>query len=105
MAEIKFSPESLRDLREISEYISQELENPLAADNTIRKIIERINTLSDFPNIGNPISSVINIETNYRYLVCENYLSFYRVENDTVYIVRVLYGGRNYIEILFGKQE
>ena len=61
--------------------------------------------LSDFPEIGEPLQSVINIDTAYRFVVCGSYIAFYRYENDEVKIIRVLYGRRNYLQILFGEQE
>lgn len=101
MAEIKFSPEVLSDLKHIKSYIAEELLNEQAADNTVADIIKRIRTLSDLPQSGAPLSSVISIETNYRFIVCNNYTAFYRYENGSVYIARVLYGRRDFMRILF----
>jgi plasmid stabilization system protein ParE len=36
----------------------------------------------------------------YRYLVVGNYLIFYRIKSNAVYVYRVLHGARNYTEIL-----
>ena len=47
MAEIKFSPEALSDLKDIKSYIAEELLNEQAAANTVADIIKRIRTLSD----------------------------------------------------------
>lgn len=105
MAEIKFSPEAINDLQQIKEYIIEELCNEQAAVNTVSKITKRIRMLADFPESGVPLSSVIDIETDYRFLVCGNYTAFYRVENSMVYIVRILYGRRNYVQILFGEPQ
>lgn len=58
--------------------------------------------LAEFPNSGAPLAGAVGIETDYRYLVCGNYTAFYRVENETVYIVRILYGRRDFMRILFG---
>ena len=104
MADIKFSPEALDDLRGIKAYIAEELCSEQAAVNTISKITERVRTLSQFPESGAPLSSVIGFDTDYRFLVCGNYLAFYRYERSTAYVVRVLYSGRDYIRILFGSQ-
>ncbi|MBS5909823.1 MULTISPECIES: type II toxin-antitoxin system RelE/ParE family toxin [Paenibacillus] len=32
---------------------------------------------------------------------CDNYLIFYRYEDGVVYVVRILYGRRNFIRVLF----
>jgi plasmid stabilization system protein ParE len=60
--------------------------------------------LADFPKSGPALSSVLNVETDYRFQVCGGYLTFYRLEQQTVYIVRVLYGKRDYMKLLFGEQ-
>ena len=56
-----------------------------------------------FPEIGAPLSSIISLEVPYRFLVCGNYTAFYKVDGDEVHIIRVLYGRRNFMQILFGK--
>ena len=102
MAELHISPEAKDDLQGIKEYIKTELENSVAAVNTVSKIIKSIRGLKDFPDIGTPLSSIVDIPNNYRFLVCGSYLAFYRHEDDYVYVVRVLYGKRDYMKILFG---
>lgn len=83
---------------DIKQYITEELDSPAAAENTLKNI----RMLETQPFIGTPLSSVVNIDTHYRFLVCGSYLAFYYVENDDVFIVRILYGRRDYIKILFG---
>lgn len=101
MGEIKFSPDAFNDLQQAKAYITENLCNETAAGNTISKIIKRIQTLSDFPKSGVPLSSVVRINTDYRFLVCGNYTVFYRYKEKTVYIVRVLYNRRDFMRILF----
>lgn len=105
MSEIKFSPEAILDLREIKEYISEELSNEQASDRIIEKVFKRIRTLSEFPNSGAELSSIVDIDSEYRFLVCGNYTAFYRYENDIVYIIRILYGRRDFMRILFGNKD
>ena len=70
---------------------------------TVAKITKRIRMLADFPESGASLSSIVDFETDYRFLVCGNYTAFYRIENQTVKIIRVLYGRRNFMKILFGE--
>ena len=102
MYKVSFSPEAVDDLKEIKQYIKDELCNEQAAKNTVTKILKKIKLLSDFPESGSSLSAIIGFDTDYRYLVCDNYIAFYRIENKNVLIVRVLYGRRNYMQILFG---
>ena len=104
MAEIKFSPDALEDLRHTKAYISEDLCSETAAIHTIEKILKGIGILSAFPESGAPLSSIVGLDTDYRFLVCGNYTAFYRYEQDVVYIVRVLYGRRDFMRILFNQE-
>ena len=101
MYKLKISPEAKDDLVEIKSYISQDLCNQQAAENLVSKIINKISGLSDHLGIGAPLSSVVDINTDYRFLVCANYLIFYRCEDEIVFVSRILYGRRDYTRILF----
>ena len=102
MYKLKISPEAKNDLAEIKGYISEELCNPQAAVNLVSKITKKIRGLSEHPEIGALIYSVVDIQTDYRFLVCDNYLIFYRCEDGIVFVSRILYGRRDYTRILFG---
>lgn len=102
MAEIVFSPDALDDLKRTKAYIAEELCSERAAINTISKITKQIHLLESFPESGAPLSSVINIANDYRFLVCGNYIAFYRYDQNKVFIIRVLYGRRDYMKLLFG---
>jgi len=100
--EIDYSAAAIKDLEQIGDYIAERLYNPQAAFNTVNKIQDAIDKLADFPLMGSSLSSITGIKTDYRFLVCGNYLVFYRpLENKTL-IIRIIYGRRDYIGILFG---
>ena len=90
-------------MKEIKAYITDELCSEQSAINTVEKIMKRIRQLGSFPESGAPLSSIINLEVPYRFLVCGNYTAFYKVDGDEVYIIRVLYGRRNFMQTLFGR--
>ena len=104
MVKIKLSPLAITDLQEIKSYISEELNNPIAANRVINGIIEDYTLLEISPQMGAPLSSKINIKTDYRYLVSGKYIIFYKTDNEYVYIYRILYGARDYVNILFGSE-
>lgn len=101
MNQLHLSPLAQADLTEIKEYISEDLENPIAATSTISKIMEQIRSLSGQAFIGTPLSAITDMESDYRFLISGNYLIFYRAYGAEVYIDRVLYGRRDYLRILF----
>ena len=104
MAEVKYSHEAQNDLNSIKSYIENDLQNPTAAKRVLKGITTKNRLLETAPQIGTPLSSVIAIDTGYRFLSFGNYMSFYRFDKscDTCYIDRVLYNRRDYLAILFG---
>ena len=102
MDRVRYSAAAIQDLEQIGDYIATTLKSPMAALNTVGKIQDAADKLADFPLMGSPLSSIVEVETDYRFLPSGNYLVFYRAQTDIVYIDRVLYGRRDYIAILFG---
>lgn len=98
---IHYSPESRRDLDDIWDYIVSELQNRSAAERVINRIIDAVDPLKNFAEMGAPLSSIADIGTDYRFLVSGNYMVFYRVQGNDVYIDRVLYGRSDYMSVLF----
>ena len=79
-----------------------ELKSPKAALNTVNRIQDAIDRLKSAPRIGSPLSARYENVGDYRYLVCQSYLVFYREQGNTIYIDRILYGKRDYLTVLFG---
>lgn len=98
---IHYSPEAQNDLDKIWEYIFSELCNPQAAEHTVTNIMDTVDKLEDFSGIGTPLSSVTDLENDYRFLISGNYMIFYRVIGQDIFIDRILYSRRDYLRILF----
>lgn len=102
---IHYSPEALHDLDGIWEYIMVELCNTQAAENVVNRIMDAIDLLGNHAEMGAPLSSVADVEGNYRFVLSGNYMVFYRPDGQNIYIDRILYGRRNYLHILFDMPE
>ena len=98
---IHYSPESRRDLDDIWDYIVSELQNRSAAERVVERIMDAVDQLKSFAEIGTPLSSIVDVGTEYRFLVSGNYMVFYRVQGGDVCIDRVLYGRSDYMSALF----
>ena len=101
MINLYIAPEAQKDLFEIKEYISLESEDKEAAIKVIVQITKRIHELLDFPTIGASLETIIDIQTDYRFLVCNKYTIFYRYLDGNVYVDRVLNNRRNFMKVLF----
>ena len=99
--EIRYSPESRRDLDDIWDYIVSDLQNRSAAEHVINRIMDAVDQLKSFTEMGTPLSSIADVGTDYRFIVSGNYMVFYRVQGSDVYIDRVLYGRSDYMSVLF----
>ena len=102
MNNLHLSEEAQNDLIEIKTYIEEELLNPSAALSTVSRITKSLRMLQTYAEIGTPLSSIMNIESDHRFIVSGNYISFYRAYGSEVYIDRILYARRDYMRILFG---
>ena len=103
MFEVKIAPQAAADLLEIKNYIENELQNSIAAHNTILKIIETYEDLTACPNVGIPVDKYVSFPTDYKFVLANNYSIFYRIENEVIRIVRILYSRRDFVRILFGE--
>ena len=101
MNNLHLSEEAQNDLIEIKTYIEEELLNPSAALSTVSRITKSLRMLQTYAEIGTPLSSIMDIESNYRFIISGNYISFYRAYGSEVYIDRILYARRDYMRILF----
>ena len=86
---------------DIWDYIVSELQNRSAAERVTNRIMDAVDQLKIFAELGTPLSSIADVSSEYRYLVSGNYMVFYRVQGSDVYIDRVLYGRSDYMSIMF----
>ncbi len=86
------------DLSEAITFIAAD--NPTAAMVLAEKIENSLNELARHPRIGRVPDDPNLMQMGYRYLVVENYLIFYVLEERVVIIHRILHGARNYRDLL-----
>ena len=105
MNKLRITPAAASDLAEIKAYISLELHNPQAAQRIVRNITHDLGHLQQNPHLGFAVSAKIGRETDLRALLSGNYFLFYRVENETVQVARILDGRQDYLRLWFGAAE
>ena len=101
MNNLHLSEEAQNDLIGIKTYIEEELLNPSAALTTVNRITKSLRILQSHTQVGTPLSSIADIESDYRFIVSGNYISFYRAYGSEVFIDRILYARCEYMRILF----
>ena len=100
MAVIVFSPKASEDLDSIKEYIEKELNSPIAANNRIIEILDAIDQLAMFPELGPSLKVKVISLAQYRYLSVANNIVFYRIKRDKVLIIRILGSKMDYLKDL-----
>lgn len=66
----------------------------------ISKIRKEINDMKDNPELYTIIDDDIIRKLEIRKLIVDNYIIFYRIKDNNIQIVRIMYGRRNWINLL-----
>lgn len=99
---VQFSGESKNDFANIIKYIKYNLQETKAATKLSNKIKESIKLLSNNPKLYSIVDDEYIKKLGLRKLIVDNYLLFYKIleEEKIVQVVRIMYGRRNWIDIL-----
>ena len=92
MLEVEYSPESLKDLHRVVEFV--EVKNPYAARRIAIDLQEGISRLKQFPEIGLPVIKAPEPEI-IRDLYVGAYTVRYLITVGTIYILRVWHSREN----------
>ncbi len=96
------SKEATEDIEDIVLYILSELNNLSAASAFLDDIETSYQNIIEKPSMYSLCNDYKLRNGGYRKIVIKNYLILYRInkEDETVYVVRVVYGGRNHSELI-----
>lgn len=100
---LSYTPLARQDLHEIEDYIKNELANPQVAKNTVQRVLKGCSNLKANPKLGLDLSSKIGQKTDLRYLIISNYIAVYRIEKNTIKVIRIRDGRTDYINYLFSE--
>lgn len=79
------------DLEDAGDYIAYELKNPSAAENIVSGIRAKIYSLVDFPERNELDEDKVLAGLGVRKEYYRNYKIYYIIEEDIIYIVRILH--------------
>jgi len=86
------------DFKEIITYIA--LDNPSAAEAIADKIEKSLSNLSTYPLIGKIPNEEELATMGYRFLVVQNYLISYTIEDQIIWVHRIIHGAREFLSLL-----
>lgn len=97
---LRYAPAALDDLRRIRDYIRDELAQPVSAERIPAGIVRRCARLATTPLLGPPLQPRVRRKTDLRVLTCRSHVVFYRVENTTVSVIRILHVRQDFVAAL-----
>lgn len=95
---VELLPAAYADLDEIFDYIM--VDNPQAADGMLDNIMHALRRLESFPHSGAPLLDRSLKKFNFRMVIVEPYMAFYRFIDNKVFVYRILHGARSYPHLL-----
>ena len=101
MPELIYTPKALEDLQVVKNYLARQFGIDKAKMG-VKEITSTVRQLERFPEEGPRLSEWIDYPTDYHYLVVKPNYVFYRIEGDTVRIIRILSERQDFLQILFG---
>jgi toxin ParE1/3/4 len=81
------------DFTEIVSYVAAE--RPAAAESLAQKIESSLRLLAANPYLGRVPKDAALLDLGYRFLIVQNYLIFYVVEERTIFVHRIVHGARD----------
>lgn len=88
MMKLRINPIVAEDLKSIKEYIAED--NEEMAVKTIQEIYTRFEKIQQFPYMGVDLAQRVSFRTDYKYVICGNYVVLYKIGNEYVEIYRVV---------------
>ena len=102
MNKVFISPEAARDLSQIKQYISTELKNRSAANRIVSSILKDLRELERYPEQGPSVEALTGFQTELRMLLCGKHIALYKIEDNTIFVARILDARQDYLRVLFG---
>lgn len=85
---LRINPIVVGDLKNIKQYIAED--NEEIAVKTIQEIYAQFENIQQFPYMGADLSKRVSFKTDYKYVICGNYVVLYKVGEEHVEIYRVV---------------
>lgn len=98
--QIDITDSAINDLKSATKYISETLKNRVAANNLLNDAETAFTSLSEFPERNPTVNDEFLAGRGIRWIAIHNYIAFYIVKGSYITILRFLYSGRNWKNLL-----
>ncbi len=96
---VVYSKVALRDLDRVWSEVYEASLSSDVTDKYINDLLDKLEDKAEFPRSGSPLYYEDGF-TGYYYIVFKAYLIFYRVDGNTMFVDRVLFGRSDYMRNL-----
>ena len=79
MMKLRINPIVAEDLKKMKEYIAED--NEEMAVKTIQEIYARIENIQQFPYMGADLTKRVSFRTDYKYVICGNYVVYTNIDS------------------------
>ena len=97
--QVEYSKAAIRDINRVWAEVFESSKDIEITERYIVELLDKVEKKSDHPKSGLPLYYE-NTFTGYYFVVFKAYLTFYRLENETMFVDRVLFGKSDYMRIL-----
>ena len=88
MMKLRINPIVAEDLKNIKKYIAED--NEEMGVKIIQEIYARFENIQQFPYMGADLAKRFSFRTDYKYVICGNYVVLYKIGKEYVKIYRVV---------------
>ena len=100
MINLVIFPLAEKDIKSIYDYVSEELANPIAANNFIDDLNDTFQKMVMFPKMYPIMDNPFIKDKAVRKALVKSYLVFYKVETNEIQVLRVLHSRSDYQTLL-----
>lgn len=84
------------DIEGICKYISIDLANPIATNKFLEELEDTFQRIIVFPKMYPTVNNDFIKDQSLRKAIVKNYIIFYKIDDKTIQVIRVLYSGSDY---------
>ena len=97
---VSYSKQAEKDLNDIYSYIAIEKKDSINATRLIRRLAKAIDDLSFMADSYHLYQEEPYLSQEVRYFSEGKYCVFYKIIDDTVFVIRIIYGARDLMKVL-----
>ena len=93
-------PIASADIESICKYISIDLANPIATNKFVEELEDTFQRITVFPKMYPTVNNEFIKDQSLRKALVKSYIIFYKIDDKTIQVIRVLYSGSDYPTLL-----